>query len=399
MSSTSISPALPFEEAANLYLQMRTLDVPGRRGDRRIGGILEQNTEISYAQYCASLSLFFAGMRLSKIHSGNLREYQKARLSGAKPFVRYRRPQDAKPRRMGSVELAPLGKTPCPAQPKKVNQELCLLKMILERAGLWTDQLDKEYEPLLEPQREIPRALTPEEQHHWLATAASRAEWEVVYWYSILAIDTLMSTDELRGLRLGDCNLLHRTVTVQRGKCRSRARTIQLANADVLWALEKLLERAEAAGARDYQHYLFPFRTGGRYGQWEVTRPMTVSGLKRPWSAVRAASGLTWFRPYDPRHTGITRLAEAGVPIAVIKDRAGHITDKMSAHYTHVSESVQRQWMMHAGGYRVGVRIELEPPGAMERSTHQQWERRPPQPVRSCTGPQRGTLYPQQRSK
>jgi integrase len=42
------------------------------------------------------------------------------------------------------------------------------------------------------------------------------------------------------------------------------------------------------------------------------------------------------------RHTAITRLAENGVAIAIIKARAGHMTDRMSEHYTHISEQAHR---------------------------------------------------------
>jgi len=70
---------------------------------------------------------------------------------------------------------------------------------------------------------------------------------------------------------------------------------------------------------------------------------MTVSGLKKPWEEVREASKLTWFRQYDCRHTAITRLAEGGTPLATIMKRAGHISPKMTDHYTHISDQSQIQ--------------------------------------------------------
>lgn len=336
---SNISAEMPFEEAAALYLEQRKIEgLPA--GRRRHSGYLALNTEHSYAQYVDSLELFFRGMPLKTIHDGNLRAYQKARLCGEEPFIRPRRPK-ALP-------------APSPVKPKKVNQELCLLKLIMSKANVWTAELEKDYEPLLEEESDVPRALSLEEQQDWLGAARSRPQMEFVYWYSILAIDTCMSTDELRGLRLGDLNLRHGTVTVQRGKVRSRARTIELANADVLWAAEQLMERARERGSVDYAHYLFPFYKG-RCNYPE--RPMTSSGLKKPWAEVQAAAGIPWFKPNGCRHTGITRLAEDGTPIAVIKQRAGHITDKMSAHYTHISESVRRQWATRSS-YRFPPRPE-----------------------------------------
>jgi integrase len=75
---------------------------------------------------------------------------------------------------------------------------------------------------------------------------------------------------------------------------------------------------------------------------------MSVSGIKAGWGEVRTASGLTWFRQYDCRHTAITRLAEAGVPVDVIMSRAGHVSEKMRRHYTHISQSSQRKWLEHS---------------------------------------------------
>jgi integrase len=71
-----------------------------------------------------------------------------------------------------------------------------------------------------------------------------------------------MSTNEIRELRLGDFNLQQRRLTVppEGSKNRYRQRTIPIVSPDALWALEQLLQRAREMGARDPQHYLFPFK-------------------------------------------------------------------------------------------------------------------------------------------
>jgi hypothetical protein len=78
---------------------------------------------------------------------------------------------------------------------------------------------------------------------------------------------------------------------------------------------------------------------------------MTVSGLKKPWEEVREASKLTWFRQYDCRHTAITRLAEGGTPMATIMKRAGHVSPKMTDHYTHISDQSEIQSVRTAQHY------------------------------------------------
>lgn len=332
----SISSDLEFSVAANRWVESRSIRaLPGAISARYI----RENTEESYRQYIRTLELFFTGHRLGDIHMGHFSAYQRARLQGDEPFIRKRRPQDKEAKSS-------------PVKPKKVNQELGLLQHIMKRADCWTGEMDEIYQPILDDDEEVPRALSPEEQRHWLDVSRLQKRWELVHKYSMFAFGTSMSTDEIRGVRLGDINTFQRVVVVKRktAKVRARARTIELIGADLLWAVDGLLEIAKDKGAVDPQHYLFPW--GGPGGHhYKPEQSMSESGIKVAWNEVRAASGLTWFRTYDCRHTANTRLAEAGVPIAVIKSRAGHISDRMSEHYTHISQSSQRQWMEHAQSF------------------------------------------------
>lgn len=357
-----ITAEMFFTEAKEAWLATCTLTPAAAVAGRYI----KETTETSYRQYCESLALFFGDMPLGKIHCGNLREFQRARLSGAEPFVRYRRPQDAKPRVVKGTTLPPKGKAPCPAKPKKVNQELAVLRRIMIQGSAWTPELETQYRPLLEEESEQQRALEPDEQELWLKTAASRERWQVVYWYTLLAIGCTLSTNELRYLRVGDVNLLHRTITITgKGvKCRGRRRVIALLTAEEMWAAEKLLERAKTeCGCKDPQDYVLPFRN--RKYAWNPKKPMSTSGIKREWQEVREASELRWFRQYDCRHTGGTNLALLGWRPAQIKARMGHITDQMNEHYTHISEAAQHREHSRVAFERMGPRPER--PGWFDR--------------------------------
>ena len=246
------------------------------------------------------------------------------------------------------VLIPAVGKMPCPVKPKKVNQEVGLLMRLMKRANCWTNDLEENYQPLLDDEEEMPRALCSEQQRLWLEVSRGQERWNVVHWYSILAFETCMSTDEIRGLRVGDINLSQRVVTVPRKTSKNvhRQRTIEVVSADALWALDCLMTVARQLGAVEPQHYVFPWRV--KIGLYDPTRAMSVSGIKAGWGEVRTASGLTWFRQYDCRHTAITRLAEAGVPVGVIMSRAGHVSEKMRRHYTHISQSSQRKWLEHS---------------------------------------------------
>jgi len=320
-----IVPSLTFAEAAALWLDSRSLKLDSAVHGRYI----KENTEKSYQAYIDSLNLFFANLTLERIHLGHLRQYQEARLTGAPPFIRKRRPNP-------NVVAGP-----CKAAAKKVNQELRVLTKVMKRANCWTQELDEYYEPLLERVVDVPRALDPSDQKKWLEVARMRQEWFVVWWYSVLAFETTMSTDEMRALRIGDVNLNHEIINVREGKNLYRSRTIPIVSADAKWAAEQLVARAKDLGAGSPVHYLFPFRS--KNGPFDPTRPMTVSGIKRQWNEVRTASGLKWFRQYDTRHTAITRWAEGGMEISQIMALAGHMSRRMMLHYTHISQQAKRR--------------------------------------------------------
>jgi integrase len=337
-----ITPTLPFSVAAAVWLDSRSFHLPGAIRARYI----RETTETSYRQYVSTLNLFFGDLPLNKIHLGHLREYQEARVTGTAPFIRYRRPQDAKPTKGPDGAMRPAkGKQPCPAAPKKADQELSILKMILRRAGCWTLEMDEFYQPFEQRPAEVPRALTPDEQALWLEVARFRPRWHLIYWYSVLAFETSMSTNEIRALQIGDVDMQHRIVSVSAAGAKNsyRQRTIPLYSAQVLWACEQLLSRAADLGSRAPQHYLFPFRK--MPNPHDPTKPMGVSGIKRLWEEVRDASGIKWFRPYDTRHTAITRWAEAGIPPETIRGMAGHVSERMMLHYTHISNQAKRKAM------------------------------------------------------
>jgi integrase len=325
--SIEFTGALTFDEAAKLWLETRiTAPREGHMSPRYI----RRATEKDFRGGLRTLGLFFSGRKLADIKPRELTEYQHLRSRGEAPFIR--------PQRCNAKELGP-----SPVGPRVVNKELDLLIRLLKRAGCWTHLFEHTYEKLLVKESELPRALTPEEQERWLRICTLQPRWAVVYWYSLLAFDTSMSTNELRAIRLGDINLQQQVISVapDGAKNRYRLRTIALISPEAQWAAEKLIERARSLGANSPQHYLFPFRSVRNH--FEPTLPMSETGIRKAWDEVRVAAKLPNFRPYDTRHTAITRMAEEGIRIAVIMKRAGHVSARMSDHYTHISEQAERR--------------------------------------------------------
>ena len=148
----------------------------------------------------------------------------------------------------------------------------------------------------------------------------------------------------MRALRLGDVLLADRVLQIPRAgaKNKYRMRAIPLVTNDAVWAMEGLLARAGLLGASAASDFLFPFQTSRTH--YDPTRPMSESGLKKPWHVLRCAAGLPELRPYDLRHTGITRMAEAGVPLRVAMTFAGHMTERMQQRYEAICMTAKRGW-------------------------------------------------------
>lgn len=313
-----IAPELKFPAAAVLWIDSQKIISPGGRSR-----YVSERTLWDYEQYVRALGRFFADVILEDVHIGHIREYHRLRSIGHDPDD----PEGPHWDR--------------PAGPNKINQEVGLLVRLKKASGTWSAELDEQYQPLQHEETDIMRAMTPEEQEHWLHIAASRDRWQIVWLYSILGLHTTCSTNELRELQLSDANIFSRILIVRSrsAKNKHRIRTVPLTT-EAFWAVERLTERARSLGANQPNHHLFPFRVAPN--TWDPSRGMTESGIKKLWDEVRKASGIVWLRQYDLRHCGLTRLAEAGVPIQVMMSMAGHVSRRMQEHYTHISEQAKR---------------------------------------------------------
>ena len=349
MTGSYLSPSLVFHEAADLWLDSQSLASVLARARYVAPRTLQDDR-----QYIGALDRFFAALRLGEIHVGHLRAYQEARAAGElgvpeqtmlERCAHWRRCSLEKLLAVPAWAEAARAKARAARRPvsaNKINQELGLLARILRRANLWNAEFEECYSPLRPAPADVPRALSPEEQRRFLDLAASREEWQVVYWYSLLALETTATNCELRGLRLADINFYQQILMVRAGSAKNqyRVRSIPLMP-DALWAVGRLADRARALGSITPDDCLFPF--GERRHLYDPKRPMTSSGIKKPWEEVRHAAGLPWFRIHDLRHTAITRMSEAGQPLAVIMSLAGHISSRMTQHYTQVSEAAKRK--------------------------------------------------------
>ena len=316
---------ITFNEAFETWMRNRVMVSPNGLASRV--RYIGKKTETDYRQYARALAKMFGNVPIDSIDLKSLNEYHRARA-----FC------DSSVLKGGATWAQQAG-------PNLIRKEIAMLIRIMKSCGVWTEQLQLLFQPVAAEEQEAERPLSINEQSHLLAVAASREQWSTILHYIVVALQTTCSTNELRALRLGDISLEHSFITIRSegAKNKFRIRTIPLESREVHWSFERLMERARSLGASANSDYLFPFRLVRNL--YDPTRPMGDSALKKPWEEVRTAAGLPWLRLYDLRHTAITRMAEAGVPIPTIMSFSGHVSVKMQQHYTSISMMAKRKAM------------------------------------------------------
>lgn len=116
----------------------------------------------------------------------------------------------------------------------------------------------------------------------------------------------------------------------EHAKNENRVREVPL-NVDALDAVTALLRLAKKAGCGKPEHYLVPRRI--QKGLYDPCHH--ADWPKTAWNEICAAAGVR-IRPYDLRHTGLTKLAEKN-PEQVVLKIAGHVSPQMLRKvYAHV---------------------------------------------------------------
>jgi integrase len=244
-----------------------------------------------------------------------------------------------------------------------INRELDIIRGVLKKAKRW-HQFADDIHPL--PVRHnIGRALSPEDKLHLLNIAAARAEWQNAAWAASLALNTTMRGCEIKQLRWRDIDLIERTLAVRKSKTDAGERMIPL-NADAWETFLALWRRAQALGATQLEHYVFPtcetatidptrpqksWRTSWRHLTRVVSCP-TCKRLQNPADKCSddtcrtlikgLRSPLAGLRFHDLRHHAITELAESQASDSTVMSIAGHVSQKMLQHYSHVRLQAKR---------------------------------------------------------
>jgi integrase len=276
---------------------------------------------------------------------------------GEKPLIRFKA-EDVSGYQRARLDAGISGRT--------VNMETGVLRRMLKRAKVW-NAISEDVKALPEERGSVAKVLPPDLKRKLFEIAASRPEWMVAHCAAVLAVSTTCRGVEIKNLRWQDVDLFNRVATIRRSKTAAGHRTIPL-NWDAMAALARLLERAQALGSSEPEHYVFPaceeriidplrpqksWRTAWRKLVRETSRHVgreaaqqaleSGKGLRGAIAAwKRAAAPIRGLRFHDLRHQAITEMAEAGASDATLMAVAGHMSRRMLEHYSHVRMAAKR---------------------------------------------------------
>lgn len=205
-----------------------------------------------------------------------------------------------------------------------VNRELSTLSHMMNQIAKWKwirNEDRPEIEKDDEPRKKIV-ILTPEQAEALYRGAV--ADQDTRTWLFVaIGLNTAMRHSEILRIRRDDIDLAGRRIYIEKAKAGQRVQPI---TASLAQALESI----------DDQHtsdWLFP-----------ATRPGSATPYRQDMArqferaAIRAGLDPRKVTPHVMRHTGITRLVQAGVDIPTIQKISGHKTLGMVMRYVHLTD-------------------------------------------------------------
>ncbi len=230
------------------------------------------------------------------------------------------------------------------AAPKTVNLEVGTLRAILRKNRLWAAiQPDVR---MLRTREDIGRAISRDEEDALLeACRASRSR--SLYPAVLVALNTCMRYSELRLLMWGQVDLNSCTLTVGHSKTESGTGRLLPLNDR---AVAILRFWASLFPLRETDHFVFPAERYGASGDgatvvYDSDPRSPIGRWKEAWESAKIRAGVSC-RFHDLRHTGCTRMLEAGVPFSVVATIMGwspSTTVRMARRYGHIGQTAQRQ--------------------------------------------------------
>jgi integrase len=230
------------------------------------------------------------------------------------------------------------------AAPKTVNLEVGTVRAILRKNRLWAAiQPDVR---MLRVRDDVGRAISRDEETALMAACgASRSR--SLYPAVLIALNTCMRYSEIRLLKWIQVDLNSSALTI--GQTKTDAGTGRLLPLNDR-AISMLRFWASLFPKRQPDHFVFPSERYGVTGNGlavvygtDPTKP--IGRWKEAWESAKTRAKVRC-RFHDLRHTGCTRMLEAGVPFSVVATIMGWSAStavRMSRRYGHIGQPAQRQ--------------------------------------------------------
>jgi integrase len=243
------------------------------------------------------------------------------------------------------------------ASPKTINLEIGTLRAILKRSGQWA-RLQPEVK-MLATRDDIGRAISPEEESA-LLQACGKSRSRSLVPFVTLAIETGARYGVIRTLQWGYVDFENRCLKWGKDKTAAgTGRVIPLSQR----AMSALSFWATHFPERKPEHFVFPAERYGAAGDrfcakaYDVDPTKPIGSIKKAWEAARMRAGRILkgipdgvdtderipplkCRLQDARHTAVSRMLNAGIPIAKVAKIVGWSPSTMvlmAKRYGHFS--------------------------------------------------------------
>jgi integrase len=224
------------------------------------------------------------------------------------------------------------------AAPRTVNIELGFLRGVM--GSLWARMQDDDDKVAMLPEPDSVGHKVPPEEEALLLTECSRSRSRVLFPFVVLALETGARKNVVRSLRWKWIDLGNRCIQFGRDKTPAgTGRVIPLNQR----ALEILKMWAEQFPDRQPDHFVFPAERYGAGGDkfepatYDTDPTQPVASIKEAWEFAKKRAGVEC-RFHDLKHTAVSRMLDAGVPMAKVAKIVGWSPStmvRMAARYGH----------------------------------------------------------------
>lgn len=220
---------------------------------------------------------------------------------------------------------------------RTVNIEISVLRKIMRHFKAW-NAIQDDVEMLAE-RKDVGIALSPEQESRLLSECA-KSRSRSLYPLVTTALETGMRKDTVRTLTWGQVDFANQCLTVWKDKTQAGTGRVVPISSRLLQTLQFWSENFPE---RKPEHFVFPSEKVGASG--DSFEPMTyatdptkpIGSIKESWEAAQRRAGVKC-RFHDLRHTAITRMNQARIPLPTIGRVVGWAPStvvSMSTRYTH----------------------------------------------------------------